>query len=290
VCRAAKEWLKTGAGESKYRYNNKEFNQDFGLDWYDYGARWYDAAIGRFGTIDRFAEKYSTMTPYQYGANNPINFIDVNGDSTAVFRLGDGAFLEFRDDGKKDWSGTIITTDQSDNEVVHSTFNFADPKSDVEAIKTGEINKVVLVSTERIEKLMKNAGAFSQENRDNKKEYIKTNSKGGGPLDFSYSGIPQEFSEEGASGNPLGSPSPLLFLPEGDDTAHNHMNFGNFLWGAAGHSLGYSKTVLRVGAHANSLFNPSTNGYPSQFDSRDDQRSIRKGAEYSKKNNFRSKN
>lgn len=32
-------------------------------------------------TIDRFAEKYTSMNPYQYGANNPIKFIDFNGDS-----------------------------------------------------------------------------------------------------------------------------------------------------------------------------------------------------------------
>lgn len=35
-------------------------------------------------TIDRFAEKYTSMNPYQYGANNPIKFIDVNGDSIRV--------------------------------------------------------------------------------------------------------------------------------------------------------------------------------------------------------------
>lgn len=60
-------------------------NDDFGLNWNDYGARWYDAAIGRFGSTDRFAEKYSLMTPYQYAANNPIKFIEMNGDSVKTF-------------------------------------------------------------------------------------------------------------------------------------------------------------------------------------------------------------
>ena len=44
----------------------------------------YDPQIGRFHTQDRFAEKYSNFSPYQYGANNPILFIDVNGDSLDV--------------------------------------------------------------------------------------------------------------------------------------------------------------------------------------------------------------
>ena len=64
-----------------YKYNGKEFDAKKGLNWYDYGARHYDAALGRFHTNDRFAEKYYSMSPYQYGANNPVGNIDVNGDS-----------------------------------------------------------------------------------------------------------------------------------------------------------------------------------------------------------------
>ena len=64
-----------------YKYNGKELDRKGGLDWYDYGARMYDAALGRFMKTDRFSEKYVSLSPYQYGANNPVNNIDVNGDS-----------------------------------------------------------------------------------------------------------------------------------------------------------------------------------------------------------------
>ncbi|MBK6339871.1 MAG: hypothetical protein IPF63_09855 [Bacteroidetes bacterium] len=57
--------------ENKYQYNGKEFNDEFGLNMCDYGARWYMADLGRFGTNDRFAEKYASMSTFQYGANNP---------------------------------------------------------------------------------------------------------------------------------------------------------------------------------------------------------------------------
>jgi len=76
------------AGTNKYLYNGKEKQDDVlggtALDWYDYGARFYDAQIGRFTTQDRFAEKYFDLNPYQYCANNPIRFLDVNGDSIGV--------------------------------------------------------------------------------------------------------------------------------------------------------------------------------------------------------------
>jgi len=51
---------------------------------YHAGARLYDPEIGRFASQDRFKEKYPSMSPYQYAANNPILFIDVNGDSVIV--------------------------------------------------------------------------------------------------------------------------------------------------------------------------------------------------------------
>ena len=62
-----------------YKYNGKELDTKKGLNWYDYGARHYDAALGRFTTNDPLAEKYYSMSPYTYCADNPVKFIDPNG-------------------------------------------------------------------------------------------------------------------------------------------------------------------------------------------------------------------
>jgi RHS repeat-associated protein len=59
-------WTPKGAngGGNKYQYNGKELNEDFGLNWNDYGARFYDAAIGRFPSVDLLAEIYHFQSPY----------------------------------------------------------------------------------------------------------------------------------------------------------------------------------------------------------------------------------
>jgi RHS repeat-associated protein len=64
--------------DNKYLYNGKEFIDDYGLGWYDYGARMYDAALERFHTLDSKAESFQFQSPFAYAANNPILFIDKN--------------------------------------------------------------------------------------------------------------------------------------------------------------------------------------------------------------------
>ncbi|WP_312922447.1 RHS repeat-associated core domain-containing protein [Empedobacter brevis] len=51
---------------------------------YDYGARNYDPAIGRWFNMDPMAGKWNSYSPYNFTLNNPINFIDPDGEDVYI--------------------------------------------------------------------------------------------------------------------------------------------------------------------------------------------------------------
>ncbi|WP_321425139.1 DUF6443 domain-containing protein [uncultured Bacteroides sp.] len=84
-----------------YKYNGKELDRMHGLDLYDYGARYYDPAIGRWGVMDPLAEKYYSISPYAYCMNNPVNAIDPTGMSASPIYNEDGDLLGTDNQGLK---------------------------------------------------------------------------------------------------------------------------------------------------------------------------------------------
>ncbi|MBL4605998.1 MAG: RHS repeat-associated core domain-containing protein, partial [Flavobacteriaceae bacterium] len=63
----------------KYGYQSKELNEELGLNWHDFGARNYDAALGRWMNSDPLAEEFYSYSPYNAMMNNPLSMIDPDG-------------------------------------------------------------------------------------------------------------------------------------------------------------------------------------------------------------------
>ena len=66
---------------------------------YDYGARFYDPALGRWHSIDPLAEERSWVSPYNYVQDNPINRLDPTGALDAPIYDENATFLGTDDEG-----------------------------------------------------------------------------------------------------------------------------------------------------------------------------------------------
>ena len=74
-------FMGTGTQGNAYKYNGKEFNNDFGLNWNHQDWRFYDGAVNRWWVLDPESEtdEQIGLSPYHFSYNNPIRFSDPDG-------------------------------------------------------------------------------------------------------------------------------------------------------------------------------------------------------------------
>ncbi len=136
----------TGSNQTR-KYNDKELDRMYELNWYDYTARRYDAVLGRFTTMDPLCEMYYWISPYAYCMNNPIKYIDPTGMLASPYYDEDGNYLGVDENG---FEGDIYITDQetfeqnSENGVANSAAiqanNNTNPLKDVNLSSAAESN------------------------------------------------------------------------------------------------------------------------------------------------------
>mgnify|MGYP000924400938 CR=1 FL=1 len=267
--------------DQRYRFTGHERDEETGFDYAH--ARYYWSDLGIFLSVDPLAEKRPWLTGYNYCSNNPINKIDPTG--LTDYHFDENGDRKLNNDGSVQTSGSpnnphriAIDVRNSKNNIETHYYNLAAPANDAKQIENGQINKIIFVSEKEIQSIMEQQGAF-----ESGKIKFGWNSLGGKNFDYSFTVLPNKYPDA----NFDGVNSNTLFIPERDYIAHNFMNFGNYLWGATGYTVGFNYAGLQSGAHMNSLISPRRNNYPSQWDSKDDQYSIKKGIYHAYINNYR---
>ncbi|WP_198034383.1 RHS repeat-associated core domain-containing protein [Dyadobacter tibetensis] len=114
------------ASKYKYLYNGKELSEEIDLNFYDYGARWLDPGLGSWWEVDPASEVNRRWSPYVYGNNNPVRFIDPDGMSAfeltgsngyGVTGAGTGSATEMGSLNQRtiqDLNGNNVVIDDSD--------------------------------------------------------------------------------------------------------------------------------------------------------------------------------
>ena len=183
---STRRWVKGPADESRmdgrwqndasvadnaYQYNGKELNEDFGLEWLDYGARWYDPAVvpersrrvGRWGAVDPLTGDYESWSPFNYVLGNPISLVDPDGMGVTGDYFGsNGKYLG--NDGVDD-DKVHIVTDKSESKALKKELKIARKNGQsLEAVLTASsLSSTVTINTSIVEGVIGSIKAMKTE-------------------------------------------------------------------------------------------------------------------------------
>lgn len=109
-----------GAGQvngyqNRFEYQNKEKESTFGLNRINLGVRTYNPTTGRMDGVDAFADIMRRHSPYQANFNNPLRFLDPDGNEPQDFTYNDGygTMSSRNSSGSVGFSGSYQNNDNS---------------------------------------------------------------------------------------------------------------------------------------------------------------------------------
>ncbi|MGB4651581.1 MAG: RHS repeat-associated core domain-containing protein, partial [Bacteroidales bacterium] len=88
--------------DSRYKFTAKELDNETSYTYF--GARYYDSELSGWLNVDPMSDKYPSLSPYCYSANNPVvlvdpnvidlyDFTDENGNYSQLWREGNAATI-----------------------------------------------------------------------------------------------------------------------------------------------------------------------------------------------------
>ena len=107
-----------------YPFSAKERDTETGYSYF--GSRYYNSDLSIWLSVDPMADKYPSMSPYVYCANNPVKVVDPNGEEIGNYYDLNGIYLGT--DGENDQEVYIVTSEEDINKILS---NEVTPVSDV---------------------------------------------------------------------------------------------------------------------------------------------------------------
>jgi RHS repeat-associated protein len=202
---------------NRFEMQGHEKGLTFGLNRVNFGNRSLNPTIGRFDRTDNFGEKYSNVSNYQISMNNPLKYIDINGDSLMYFK--DGVYVGTYANGKSETTGFNQNTskDKNGKEVLGQgqAFSFNDLNSDREKLKSKKMTLDFVSSSDLAEAV--NESGIEDQNVLSRGTYASIesnalNERGTGKMDM----------------RGYLARSPLSII---NGVGYNNADAGNYLWG-----------------------------------------------------------
>ncbi|MBK9229067.1 MAG: RHS repeat-associated core domain-containing protein [Ignavibacteria bacterium] len=113
---------------TKFGFTGKEEDEE---SYYNYfGARYYDARLGRWGQVEPLMDKFVQLSPYAYSLNNPIKTKDVDGEDVVIVLSGAGFIFAGSEIGQMESGADDFASKTILNEL--TDYANANPEKDID--------------------------------------------------------------------------------------------------------------------------------------------------------------